>query len=177
MKLVFIYGSPAAGKLTISRELAKITGFKIFHNHIVNDLLDEFLESNEKYYWESGAKLKTLLVDLLASSKIKGLIVTMVYGGGPLGLNIAKKMKQSIQKNSGKFCCVKLICDKKELLCRVKGESRKNYNKVNTKKKLLEGFKEFGMDNSLPFKNQLIINNTNVPAKKVAKQIKEHYHL
>lgn len=37
MQLVFIHGPPAAGKLTIARELAAITGFALFHNHFVVD--------------------------------------------------------------------------------------------------------------------------------------------
>ncbi|HEY8290037.1 MAG TPA: shikimate kinase [Acetobacteraceae bacterium] len=37
MKLVFIHGPPASGKLTIGRELAKRTGFPLFHNHLVVD--------------------------------------------------------------------------------------------------------------------------------------------
>ena len=39
MKLIFIYGMPATGKLTVARELANMTGLKLFHNHLVVDLL------------------------------------------------------------------------------------------------------------------------------------------
>jgi hypothetical protein len=39
MKLTFIYGLPATGKLTIAVELAAMTGYKLFHNHLVVDLL------------------------------------------------------------------------------------------------------------------------------------------
>ncbi|MBW4552200.1 MAG: AAA family ATPase [Aphanocapsa sp. GSE-SYN-MK-11-07L] len=37
MELLFIYGPAAAGKLTIGRELAKLTGFRLFHNHLTVD--------------------------------------------------------------------------------------------------------------------------------------------
>lgn len=37
MRLVFIYGGPASGKLTVARELAALTGFALFHNHLVVD--------------------------------------------------------------------------------------------------------------------------------------------
>ncbi len=37
MELLFIYGPAAVGKLTIGRELAKITGFRLFHNHLIVD--------------------------------------------------------------------------------------------------------------------------------------------
>jgi hypothetical protein len=37
VQLVFIYGPPAAGKLTVARELAELTGAALFHNHLVVD--------------------------------------------------------------------------------------------------------------------------------------------
>lgn len=37
MRLVFIYGPAASGKLTIGRELAARTGMALFHNHLVVD--------------------------------------------------------------------------------------------------------------------------------------------
>ncbi len=37
MEIIFIYGPAAAGKLTVSRELAKITSLALFHNHLVVD--------------------------------------------------------------------------------------------------------------------------------------------
>jgi hypothetical protein len=37
MKLIFIYGPPAAGKLTVARELSALTGFSLFHNHLIVD--------------------------------------------------------------------------------------------------------------------------------------------
>lgn len=39
MRLLFLYGPPAAGKLTIARELAAATGFRVFHNHVTVDAL------------------------------------------------------------------------------------------------------------------------------------------
>jgi hypothetical protein len=37
MRVVFIYGPVASGKLTIARELAKRTGMALFHNHLIVD--------------------------------------------------------------------------------------------------------------------------------------------
>jgi chloramphenicol 3-O-phosphotransferase len=37
MKLIFIHGPAAAGKLTVARELASLTGLPVFHNHLVVD--------------------------------------------------------------------------------------------------------------------------------------------
>jgi hypothetical protein len=40
MRVIFIYGQPASGKLTIARELAGRTGMALFHNHLVVDALE-----------------------------------------------------------------------------------------------------------------------------------------
>ena len=37
MHLIFIHGPAASGKLTVARELAKLTGLPLFHNHLVVD--------------------------------------------------------------------------------------------------------------------------------------------
>lgn len=38
MKLIFLHGPPAAGKLTVARELAALTGWRLFHNHLTVNL-------------------------------------------------------------------------------------------------------------------------------------------
>lgn len=37
MKLLFLYGPAASGKLTVARELAACTGLAVFHNHLIVD--------------------------------------------------------------------------------------------------------------------------------------------
>ena len=37
MKLIFVHGPVASGKLTIAKELGRITGYAVFHNHLVVD--------------------------------------------------------------------------------------------------------------------------------------------
>lgn len=37
MKFFFLYGAPAVGKLTIARELSRLTGCRLFDNHLVVD--------------------------------------------------------------------------------------------------------------------------------------------
>lgn len=37
MQIVFIYGPVAVGKLTVAREVEKLTGLPLFHNHLIVD--------------------------------------------------------------------------------------------------------------------------------------------
>lgn len=58
MKLIFIYGPAASGKLTVARELARLTGLAVFHNHLIVDAVasvfpfgsDRFIRLREKFW-------------------------------------------------------------------------------------------------------------------------------
>jgi hypothetical protein len=39
MKIILLHGRPATGKYTVGRELAALTGYRLFHNHLVVDAL------------------------------------------------------------------------------------------------------------------------------------------
>ena len=43
MHLIFIHGAPATGKYTVARELAALTGYELYHNHLV---VDEVLKTH-----------------------------------------------------------------------------------------------------------------------------------
>ncbi len=44
MQIVFLYGPAGAGKLTIGRELARLTGLPLFHNHFVVDAVSSVFD-------------------------------------------------------------------------------------------------------------------------------------
>ena len=58
MKLVFIHGPVASGKLTIAKELGRMTGYAVFHNHLVVDAVaavfpfgtEQFVRLREKMW-------------------------------------------------------------------------------------------------------------------------------
>lgn len=48
MKFVMIFGPQAVGKMTVGKELQKITELKLFHNHMTIDLLAPILDLIQK---------------------------------------------------------------------------------------------------------------------------------
>jgi broad-specificity NMP kinase len=44
VKVIFIHGPPAAGKLTIASLLSEMTGLPLFHNHLTVDLVKSLFE-------------------------------------------------------------------------------------------------------------------------------------
>ncbi|WP_020696679.1 shikimate kinase [Reyranella massiliensis] len=61
MRLLFIYGPVASGKLTIARLVAERTGLSLFHNHLIVDAVaavfpfgsQEFIDLRERFWIET----------------------------------------------------------------------------------------------------------------------------
>ncbi len=49
-ELVIIFGPPAVGEMTVGHEIAKLTGFRLFHNHLTVDLALNFFDSRQPQF-------------------------------------------------------------------------------------------------------------------------------
>lgn len=181
MKLIIIYGSPAVGKLTVARELAKITGYKLFHNHLTVDLAYSLFPSGTKAYSDFVEKIRLEVFEAAAKNKIKGMIFTFVYGvetyGGKTDGLFVKKIIGIIKKYKGKIFFVKLSCKDEELHKRLKHPARKEFKKLNSVEILKSIREKIDIDSAIPFAENKIIDNTSLSAKKVAHLIKRHCKL
>ena len=81
MKLLIIYGAPAAGKLTIATEVARRTGFKLFHNHVSIDCVKPVFDFGTKPFL---AMIETIRFAMIAEAAREGvdLIQPFVYAAG-----------------------------------------------------------------------------------------------
>ena len=175
MNLIFIYGPPATGKLTVAKELSKLTEYKVFHNHLTVDLVTSILDFGSKDFFKASGKLRLQMFELAAKNNIN-LIFTFCYAH-PTDKAFIKKIINIIKKHKGKVKFVQLYCDKKELYKRVKDTSRKNFEKLKTIKGLKGTLKEWDLFTKIPFVKNLVIDNTNIKPKKAALMIKKHYKL
>src|SRR5271156_4120318 len=76
MRLIFIYGMPAAGKLTVARELAAITGLRLFHNHLTVDLLLSTFEFGSPRFGSLREQIWLSVFEEACRSGLAGLIFT-----------------------------------------------------------------------------------------------------
>jgi len=88
-KLIYIMGGQATGKMTVGEELAKITGLKLFHNHMAVELAHQMYDYGTELSPEQRTQHKKLFAELredirevihrnIAKSFHKGLITTFV---------------------------------------------------------------------------------------------------
>ena len=77
MKLVFILGDAAVGKMTVGQELTKITDLRLFHNHMT---IEPVLEIFGEFDGKTIAELRETIFRNFAASDNYGMIFTMMMG-------------------------------------------------------------------------------------------------
>jgi len=175
MKLVFVYGPPASGKLTVASELAKLTGFKLFHNHVSIQFVQSIFEFGTKTFWRLTGKYRLEMIEEAAKEGID-TIFTFVYSKGEDDQWV-KLILQTVRSHGGHVCFVRLYCDRDELVRRVKASQRKKLGKVGTEKMLSDLFRKHNLDLEIPFQRSMSIDTTNRTPKSVAKPIARRYKL
>src|SRR3989338_7426258 len=98
MDLIFLYGAPAVGKLTIAKELEKITGYPLFHNHLVAPVSKLFFQMDSVHAIELRNKIRLDVFEITAKHKVPGMIFTVCYSH-PEDDDFVKDVFESVEKN------------------------------------------------------------------------------
>ena len=174
MNLVFIYGPPAAGKLTVAKELAKISGYILFHNHLTRDLVQQLYPENLSEKYELVNTLRLSILDFLAKHNTNTLF-TYVYDG-PSDDHFVNDVVDRIRKNNSKVLFVELRPTDDVLLSRVDGESRKEFRKLIDKDRLRTSLERIQYS-SVPHVSILKIDNSSIEPDVTASMIAKHFNL
>ena len=74
MKLIILTGSEAVGKMTVGQELSKLTGYKLFHEHMVKEPVLELFDCPDKSIIKKYQKC--ILEEFSKDKTRKGIILT-----------------------------------------------------------------------------------------------------
>ncbi len=175
LKLVFIYGPPAVGKLTVATELAKITGFKLFHNHVSLQFVRSIFDFGTRAFWRLTDKFRLEMFEEAAKGGVD-TIFTFVYGKGTDD-PFVKETIQRVKSHGGQVCFVRLYCSRKELAKRVKTNARRSMGKISKRSTLHSVLRRFNLASEVPFQSTLSIDTTDESPKKASRLIAHHYKL
>ena len=175
MKLIFIYGPPAVGKLSVATELAKLTGFKLFHNHVSIQFVESIFEFGARAFSRLTNKFRLEMLEEASKEKID-TIFTFVYGRGTDDPFVGNAIHR-VKSHGGRVCFVRLYCDEQALAKRVKAEERKRMGKISTKSTLHGVLKKYDLASEVPFQPSISIDTTDNSPKRVAELVAQHYRL
>ena len=183
MKLIFLIGDAAVGKMTVGQELMKITDLRLFHNHMsIEPVLEIFGKFDGKIIWD----IRELIFTHFAKSDNYGLIFTMMMDFDMQSdWDYLEHVKSIFEPYNTEFYYVELIAPQEVRLERNITENRLN-NKPSKKDTEISNQRLINDDNNhrcvsyegeIKFDNYLRINNTNLDAAIVAEMIKNEFGL
>ena len=175
MRLVFIYGPPASGKLTVAGELARLTGFKLFHNHVSIQFVTSL--------FEFGTKPANRLIDryrreMLEEAAREGVdtIFTFVYGR-PVDDEFVRDIVRRVKRFEGRVFFVRLYCDRKELGRRIARPERRALGKLTEKRILDDLYRVHDLESEVPGQSSLSIDTGRKSPRQATVLIVRHYKL
>jgi hypothetical protein len=186
MHLVLVFGPPAVGKMTVGHELAKITGYKLFHNHMtVEPVLDVFPFGSPPFS-RLVNEFRRRMVEEAVLADLPGLIFTLVWGLElPEDRELVTSYVDIVEGAGGRFSFVELFADLDERLVRNGSpfrlaEKRSKRDVTFSRSNLLDLEENYVMNTSerrtiaedlFASRDYLRIDNTRLDAAEVAKQI------
>ena len=131
MKLIFIYGLPAVGKLTVAQELVAITGYKLFHNHLVVDLLLTVFEFGSPELVALREEIWLSVFDKACRSDLPGMIFTF-NPESTVRPEFIDNTLSTVSAAGGEADFIELTCPLAELKRRMGSISRLQYKKLTS---------------------------------------------
>lgn len=186
MKLIILFGPLAVGKMTVGRELEKITGLKLFHNHMTIEMVLPFFDMNSGSFRKLVGSFRMQLFEEVAKSDLEGLIFTYVWElDQKEDWDFVDRVVEIFRKEKGSVYYVELEADQEERLKRNRSPDRLKHKPSKTdfeasEEELIETDRNFKLNskgNEFRRSNYFKIDNTRIDAIDVAKRIKEKFGL
>ncbi len=183
MKLVFLIGDAAVGKMTVGQELMKITDLRLFHNHMT---IEPVIEIFGRYDGKTISEMREVIFRNYAASDNYGLIFTyMMAFDCQDDWDYLEHVKSIFAPYNTEFYYVELIAPQEIRLKRNVTENRLK-NKASKRdidisnQRLINDDKNYrcvSFEGEITFDKYLRIDNSDIPADEVAKLIKDYFDL
>lgn len=186
MSLVIISGPPAVGKMTVGMELEKISGLKLFHNHMSIDIAAKFFEPEEPSFGRVIGTIRRVVMEEVAASRLWGLIFTYVWNfNDPRDAAAIMRCAEIFAAHGRQTYYVELEADQEERERRNVSElrlalkpSKRNIEESQAQlRRMVASSKTNSTTELLDRDFYLRINNTHKSPQEVAQQIQRAFDL
>jgi chloramphenicol 3-O-phosphotransferase len=175
MKLIVIYGPPAAGKLTVARELEHIVEARVFHNHHTIDLALDVMTKEQADRSRLVSRLRRTVFEAAVTADAS-IIFTVVYEH-EVDDDYIQNLIEPVVEGGGEVLFVQLSPRRSELDKRVAAPSRRDFTKIQDVKVLADVLGGHELSREMTGRETLRIDNTELSPADTARLIKKHYQL
>lgn len=183
MKLLFIFGNAAVGKMSVGQELMKITGLRLFHNHMA---IEPTIEILGYYDAQMVRRLREVVFEEFLKSNNEGIIFTYLWAFDMQSdWDYITHLTELYESQGAEIYCVELVASREIRLKRNETENRLR-NKAS-KRDLEFSRKTFydidrkhraeSFEGEIPFENYIKIDNSDLEPDEVAQIVKRRFKL
>lgn len=183
MKLLFLIGDAAVGKMTVGQELMKITDLRLFHNHMT---IEPVIEIFGRFDGKTRDELREVIFRNFAASDRYGMIFTyMMDFDMPSEWEYLEHVKSIFKPYGTEFYYVELIAPQ-EIRLERNGTENRMKNKASKRdlaasnRRLIDDDRKHrcvSREGEFPFAPYLRIDNADKEPDEVARIIKEAFQL
>jgi hypothetical protein len=176
VRVVYLYGPPGVGKLTVARELVARTGFRLLHNHLTVNLVSTLFPYGTADFTRLLRQFRLVMMEEAAHANID-LVVTNVNTGSADQRAFIRSLIEVVAAGGGTTAFVQLACQRDVWLTRIASESRQAESKPTDPDLIMRLFENKDPFARLPFEPLLTLDTTQLLPADAAAQIVEHYEL
>lgn len=183
MKLVFLFGAGAVGKMTVGQQLAKMTGLRLFHNHMT---IEPVVELFGTYDSKTVNRMREVIFEEFAKSDQYGMIFTFIWAFDcPSDWDFVRHIMDIFAPYDTQFYFAELVAPQEIRLQRNATENRLQHKAskrdVAFSESLIRAedaqYRLVSNDGEIPYENYIRIDNSDLSPEQAAEKIKERFGL
>jgi len=183
MKLLFLIGDAAVGKMTVGQELMKITDLRLFHNHMT---IEPVIEIFGYFKASTIQRMREVVFEDFAASDSYGMIFTIMLAFDMQSdWDYLAHVRDIFKKHNAEIYYAEIVAPQEIRLLRNATENRLKHkpskrNIEESNQRLLRddsNHRCVSHDGEVMFENYIKIDNTDLSPEIVAKMIKERFLL
>ena len=183
MKLLFLFGDAAVGKMTVGQELMKLTGLRLFHNHMT---IEPVIEVFGTYHAKAINRLREVYFEEFSKTDNYGMIFTFMWAFDQKDdWDYVEHVKDIFKPYGTEFYYAELVAPQEIRLQRNGTENRLKYKASKrdieaSNNRLINDdirYRCVSLDGEISFKNYIKIDNSNLSPEEAAMMIRERFDL
>jgi shikimate kinase len=175
MKLLFLHGAPAAGKLTTAKAVLRRVSGRLFDNHAAIDLARTVFDFGTAGFWDLVDNVRISVLTAAAENSVPLLVMTFVYVE-PDDLPVFERFEAIARQRGGELLPVYLQCSTEEIVRRIGNPDRVARRKMTS----VQGARDLMAQHrpcAVPRPTCLVLDSEASSAEDNAGRIVRHFNL